>query len=197
MAAKSRSTKTPPEGTPEGSESDPLAHDGQPSEDELARRRREREPSGTSLAERAADGEPAGEDDDEQELFKLGSLEGDPKVTLKNLLRPGVAVEPSASMGTAAVPIKGSGFFDPEQEITLLVRVLPGGPVPVATRKKGDEKHKIEKWRVTQPLTPIFVQEASGMFTREQVLEMFHAAGVPSSTITRVLGDEPSTAQAG
>lgn len=132
--------------------------------------------------------------DTEPELFPLGSLEGDPAVTLKNLLKANVPKEISASMGTAAVPIKSSGFFDPEQEITLLVRVLPGGPVPVATRKKGDERNKIEKWRITQPLTPIFVQEAGAMFTEAQVVEMLDSVGATSAQISKLLDHEVAAA---
>jgi hypothetical protein len=177
----------PPEGTPG-------ATDGQPDEDELRRRREAR--SGSSVATRVDNGDGGDDDAPEDELFPLGSLTGDPAVTLKNLIKPRVATEISASMGTAAVPIKGSGFFDPEHEITLLVRVLPGGPVPVATRKKGDERAQIEKWRITQPLTPIFVQEAGEMYTRTQVLEFFHEAGVPAATVSKLLGDDPRAAQA-
>jgi len=92
-------------------------------------------------------------------------------------------------MMTMAVPIRGSGFFDPESEITLLVRVLPGGPVPVATRKKGDERAQIEKWRITQPLTPIYVQEAGQMYTHAQLLDLFNEAGVAPSVVSRLLGD--------
>lgn len=170
-------------------------------EDELAARRAAKangEGNGNgsaSIEQRARDGEEPEPTD--EELFPLGSLDGDPKVTLKNLLNPRVPTEISASMGTAAVPIKGAGFFDPEREITLLVRVLPGGPVPVATRRKGDEKHKIEKWRVTQPLTPIYVQEAGSMFTEAQVVEMLEAGGVPSAKIATLLGHEQGTGTQG
>jgi hypothetical protein len=173
------------EDEPEKPDETPVATDGQPDEDELDRRRKAR--AGTSVNDRVDAGE--GDGAPEEELFPLGSLSGDPAVTLRNFIKPRTPVEISASMGTAAVPIKGAGFFDPEQEITLLVRVLPGGPVPVATRKKGDEKSKIEKWRLTQPLTPIYVQEAGDMFTRVQVLELLEQAGVSSATISRLLGE--------
>ena len=171
--------------------------DSELSQDELAERRAARangNGGSASISQRARDGEEPEQPTDE-ELFPLGSLEGDSAVTLKTLLKPRVPVEISASMGTAAVPIKGSGFFDPEQEITLLVRVLPGGPVPVATRKKGDEKAKIEKWRVTQPLTPIYVQEAGSMFTEEQVVELLEAGNVPAATISKLLGHEATGTQ--
>lgn len=170
--------------------------DAELSADELAERRQAKAGNGNgsaSIQQRARDGE---ELEPEPELFPLGSLEGDPTVTLKNLLKGNVPKEISASMGTAAVPIKGGGFFDPEQEITLLVRVLPGGPIPVATRKKGDERAKIEKWRITQPLTPIFVQEAGAMFTEVQVVEMLEEGGVPAAQIAKLLGHDSASAQA-
>jgi hypothetical protein len=186
--------KKDPAGKAEPPENTPAATNGKEDNDELERRRKAREAK--SVSERVDATASDGDGTPDEELFPLGSLEGDPTVTLKNLLKPRTPVEISASMGTAAVQIKGSGFFDPESEITLLVRVLPGGPVPVATRKKGDERSQIEKWRITQPLTPIFVQEAGEMYTREQVLELFHQAGVASAVVSRVLGDGPKAAQA-
>lgn len=191
---KGSSDRKAPAGKAEPPENKPAATNGQEDKDELERRRKARDSK--SVSERVDATASEDENTPDEELFPLGSLEGDPTVTLKNLLKPRTPVEVSASMGTAAVPIKGNGFFDPEQEITLLVRVLPGGPVPVATRKKGDEKASIEKWRITQPLTPIYVQEAGDMYSREQVLELFHQAGVASAVVTRVLGDGPQAAQA-
>lgn len=185
-----RTKSDPPEQEPEREPGAAGATDGDPNPDELARRRAQNE-KGTSIDARSQD-----DTEPEEELFPLGSLDGDPAVTLKTLIKSRIPTEISASMGTAAVPIKGSGFFDPEQEVTLLVRVLPGGPVPVATRKKGDEKSKIEKWRITQPLTPIYVQEAGSVYTREQVLDMLHEAGVPDGTVAKVLGEESAAAQA-
>jgi hypothetical protein len=172
---------------PEQPDETPAATDGQPDEDELERRRRAR--AGTSVNDRVDDGAPGGE------LFAMGSLTGDPKITLRNLIKAGATVETSARMGSAAMPIKGAGFFDPEQEITLLVRVLPGGPIPVATRKKGDEKSKIEKWRVTQPLTPIYVEAAGEMYTKVALLEILEEAertGIPEM-IARLFPESEAT----
>ena len=167
------------------------AKDGQPDHDELERRRNAK--SGTSVAERAANGES---DEPEEELFPLGSLDGDSKVTLKTLIKSNADVFKKASMGTAAVPIKGSGFFDPEEEVTLLVRALPGGIVPVPTHEKTDgSRHKVKSWNLTQQLTPIHVQDAGSMYTREQVVELLDEAGVASAVVSRLLGEEPRAAQ--
>lgn len=167
------------------------AADGKPDDDELERRRQAR--SGSSVTERVANGEP---DEPEPEMFPQGSLDGDSKVTLKTLIKSGSDVTKKASMGTAAVPIKGTGFFDPEEEVSLLVRVLPGGIVPVPTHEKTDgSRHKVKSWNLTQQLTPIHVQDAGTMYTREQVVEMLDEAGVASAVVSRLLGEEPKAAQ--
>lgn len=183
--------KTQPPGVAEPPENTPGATDGKPDEDELQRRREAK--SGTSVAARVDEDDPT----PETELFPLGALDGDPAVSLKNLIKAGSTVRRTASMGTAAVPIKGTGFFDPEEEVTLLVRALPGGIMPVPTHEKSDSaRHKIKEWRLTQSLTPIFVQEADRLFTREQVLEMFYEANVPASMVKQLLGPEPEAVQA-
>lgn len=174
---------------PETEPGDPGATDGEPNADELARRRAGRTGSGSSVSDRAA------EDDTtpEEELFPEGSLAGDSKVTLKTLIKSGAEIVAKASMGSAGVPIKGTGFFDVEEEVTLLVRVLPGGIIPVPTHEsKDDGTHKVKKWTLTQSLRPIHVQEAGSMYTREQVLEMFHEAAVPSATVSRLLSEDPA-----
>lgn len=189
-----RPKKTDPTG-PEKEPGAPGAKDGQPDPDELARRRAGKATNGgTSVADR--------QDEDntepEEELFPLGSLPGDPKVTLKTLVKAGTPVKKTASMGTAAVPITSDGFFDPEEEVTLLVRALPGGIIPVPTHEKSDTaRHKIKEWRFTQSLTPIYVQHAGSMYTREQVLEMLSSAGVSSAKITELIGDETARAAQG
>src|SRR5271154_6193319 len=100
-------TKQPP-GEADKPDGTPGAKDGQPDADELARRRTAR--GGTSASERAA----AGDDDDAgAELSPHGSLEGDPKVTLKSLIKAGARVSVKASISSAEVPIKGGGLFDP------------------------------------------------------------------------------------
>lgn len=182
--------KTEPPGKAEAPENTPGATDGQPNEDELRRRREAKASNSASIAARAQQDDDDTGDGEQAELFSAGFLEGEDKVSLKTLIKPGATVERSASMGTAAIPIKGNGFFDVESEVTLLVRCLPGGPVPIATRKKGDEKHKIEKWRINQPLTPIYVESAADMYTREQVVDMLHSAGVAAATVSKLLGEE-------
>lgn len=184
MAARKRSD---PPGDAEKPEGIPAARDGSPDEDELARRRAAK---GTSVNERVQNGDG---DDDQPELFKMGSLEGDPKVTLKNLIKAGSTVTVKASLSSAEVPIKGGGLFDPEEEVTLLVRALPGGvtPRPKHAGQKGDPHRPVREWTLSQAIAVTYVQEAGEMFTREQVLEMLHEAGVASATVSKLLGEDP------
>jgi hypothetical protein len=189
--------KTDPPGQAEKEPGEPGARDGEPNADELARRRAAKGESasagstGTSVSERVAAGEEDGE------LFSAGSLEGDSKVTMKNLIKPGAKVTVKASMSSAEVPLT-TGLLDPEEEVELLVRGLPGGPVPVAKHRDASAggDHKIEEWTLRQPVRVIHVQAAGEMYTREQVLEFFHAAGVPDATVSKLLGDEPQAANA-
>src|SRR4051794_4660230 len=65
-----------------------------------------------SVADAAANGEHE-EEPTEDELFPLGSIEGDPKVTLKNLIKSGKPIEYTVSMRSAEVPLRG-GLPDPD-----------------------------------------------------------------------------------
>jgi hypothetical protein len=181
--------KAEPAGGPEKAEGTPAATDGQPDADELARRRQAR--SGTSLADRVENEEV------EEELFPHGSLEGDPKVTLKSLIKAGARVSVKASISSAEVPIVGGGLFDPEHEVTFLVRGLPGGvtPRPKHEGESGDGRRPVKEWTLSQSIRAIHVESAGEMFTRVQVLEMLNEAGVASSVISRLLGDSEAAAQ--
>jgi hypothetical protein len=185
------SAQTPP-GTVDPPEGTPASTDGEPDADELERRRRTR--AGTSVSDRAAGSEPQSED----ELFPEGSLEGDPKVTLKSLIKAGSRVRVVASFSKAEVPIKNGALFDPEREITFLVRGLPGGvtPRPKHEGKSGDQRRPIKEWTLSQSIRAIHVENAGEMFSRVQVLEMLHEAGVPSATVSKLLGDDPQAVEA-
>src|SRR5581483_5748220 len=145
-------------------------------DDELARRRQERmeEEPGKSVEQ------IAGEPEDEASLFPLGTLEGDPKKTVKNLMRAGVPVKVAVSMTRAAVPNPGGGLFDPEEETAVLVRVLPGPVVQAPVHETRDGLHRVKEWHVGQELRVIHVQRADNLYTVEQVAELMEAGGVPS-----------------
>lgn len=189
-----RGKQDPPEQPADPPEGAAGARDGEPDENELAKRRAAREEesrTGGSVAERVANGEA----EDEDELFPYGSVEGDSAVTLKNLIKSKARITPKASLSKAEVPLTG-GFLDPEKEVELLVRCLPGGisPRPTHASAKAGEDHTIDAWTLTQDLRAVHVQGAGEMFTREQVLNILDEAGVPSATVTKVLGETPAAA---
>src|ERR1700676_1757520 len=95
-AMTARKESMPP-GEADAPETTPAARDGSPDEDELARRREQK--NGTSVADRVQNG-----DDDAPELFPVGMVEGDSKVTLKNLIKAGDRVTLKASLSSAEVP---------------------------------------------------------------------------------------------
>ena len=188
MAA--RKSKATPPGEADPPEGTPAARDGSPDEDELARRRAEKA-GGTSVADRVQNG-----DDDTPEMFPHGSLEGDPKVTYKNLVKAGARVTVTASLTSAEVPITGGGLFDPEREGLALVRYLPAQVALVPQHKDKNGQSKVEEWTLRQTLRTLKVEPAEDMFSRVQVLEFMHGAGVPSATISELLGEGPEAAQA-
>jgi hypothetical protein len=182
--------KADPPGDAEKPEGTPAARDGSPDEDELARRREAK--AGTSVADRVQNSDP-----DDDELFPVGVVEGDSKITLKNLIKPGQRVTLKASLSSAEVPLTG-GLLHPEQEVTLLVRGLPGAPVPVAKHRDAQAggDHTIEEFTLRQPIRAMHVENAGEMYSRVQVLDLLHEAGVSSATVSKLLGDGPEVAEA-
>lgn len=170
--------------------------DAELSQDELAERRAARASNGNgsaSIAQRARDGE---EPEPEEELFPLGTLDGDPKRTLKTLLRAGVPVEYTASLMSAEVPLQG-GALDMENNGQALVTWEPA-KVEIVPEREQDSggTRKLVRAKVRHKLRPTFVQPAGAMFTEEQVVEMLEAAEVPAAKIAKLLGHEaPASAQ--
>lgn len=105
---------------------------------------------GRSVADRAEDGDG----EDQEEMFPLGSLEGDPKKTLKNLIRAGLPIEYTVSLRSAEVPLRG-GLPDPDAFHRLFVNSVVEKVETVALR----EENKIVGWKVRAILRPIFVQQ--------------------------------------
>jgi hypothetical protein len=186
-------TKTPP-GEADKPETPSAATDGQP--DDLEKRRRSR--NGTSLAERVENGTEDGElgDGEQAEAFPLGTLEGDPKVTIKNLITAGSKVTTEVAMSRAGVPNPSGGLFRPDTEVEVLVRVLPGASKATPIHEKqADGTYKIKEWKISQDLAVIHVQHAGDMFTREQVVEMLEGTGATAAVIARLLGEPAAAAQ--
>jgi hypothetical protein len=172
---------------PEQPDGAPAATDGQPDEDELERRRRAR--VGTSVNDRVETG-------DDGEMFPVGVIEGDSKVTLKNLIKPGMTVVVKASLSSGEAPLTG-GLLNPEKEVMLLVRGLPGAPVPVAKHRdaKAGGDHTIEEYTLRQPIRTIHVENAGEMFTEVALLEILEEAertGIPEM-IARLFPESEAT----
>jgi hypothetical protein len=169
--------------------------DAELSQDELAERRAARASNGNgsaSIAQRARDGE-----EPEEELFPLGTLDGDPKRTLKTLLRSGVPIEYTASLMSAEVPLQG-GALDMENNGQALVTWEPA-KVEIVPDREVDSAggRKLVRAKVRHKLRPTFVQAAGSMFTEEQVVEMLEAAEVPAAKIAKLLGHEDSASAQG
>lgn len=162
-------------------------------DDELARRRQERtegeDPEGGKSIEDLADG-----DEDAPEMFPLGTLSGDPKRTVKNLIRAGAKVTTAVSMTRAAVPNPTGGLFDPEEEVSVLVRVLPGPVTQSPTHTSEAGLHKVKEWKISQELRVIHVAHAGSMYSEEQVVELMEAAGIAGPRIAELLGAESAAA---
>lgn len=107
-----------------------------------------------SLADRAADGENGHDEQTEEELFPLGSIEGDPKTTLKNLIKSGKPIEYTVSMRSAEVPLRG-GLPDPDAFHRIFVNSVLEKVETVALR----EENKVVGWKVRAVLRPVFVQQ--------------------------------------
>jgi hypothetical protein len=163
--------------------------DDELTQDELAERRAAKKGSNgsASIAQRARDGE---EPEEEPELFPLGTLEGDPKKTLKNLLKAGATVKTSVSLTRAAVQNPTGGLFDPEEQVQVLVSVLPGHVKVTPEHIDQGGRQVVKAWSVMQELRVVHVQPAGAMFTEEQVVEMLEAVKAPAAQIAKLLGHE-------
>lgn len=172
--------------------------DGELSPDELAERRAAKANGNgsASISQRARDGEDL-DPDGQAEAFPIGSLVGDPKRTVKNLIKAGAKVTTSVSLTRAAVPNPSGGLFDPEEEVEILVRVLPGyaKQTPIHSEQAG--KITVKEWSIAQELRVVHVQAAGAMYTEEQVVELLEAGGVPAAQITSLLGHDEATGTGG
>jgi hypothetical protein len=138
-----------------------------------------------SVAERGED-EPMQDD-----LFPKGYLDGDEKVTFKNLIRAGEPVEVTASLMTAEVPLRG-GIVNPRKPGQVLVSYQVAKLIPVPQRDGEPGSEQIVGWKVRCQLRPTYVEPATGYYSREQVLEFFAQLGVPASSdkAKELLGEE-------
>lgn len=108
-----------------------------------------------SIADRAAAGDEL-TDDEVQQLFPDGVLEGDGK-TLKTLIKANLPVEVTVSMRAAEVPMRG-GLPDPDslKRVMATCEVAKYEPIPV--REDQDGERKIVGWKIRAVLRPTFVE---------------------------------------
>lgn len=97
-----------------------------------------------------------------EELFPLGSLEGD-ETSLATLVKPNHSHEVTVSMGTAEVPSPRGGLLSPDKEHLLLVTCEHAGYTEVPKRE-GDRHtgKQLVGWKTRQTLRPIYVERVNG-----------------------------------
>jgi hypothetical protein len=94
------------------------------------------------------------------EAFPLGAVDGDAKVSLKTLIKPGEPVTYTCSMRSAEVPLRG-GLVNPRTTGRLLMtyEAFDGGlPVP----ERDDDTRQVVGWKVRQQLRPVYVEPVEG-----------------------------------
>lgn len=92
---------------------------------------------------------------DQPELFPFGSLEGEDTVTPQRMIKKGLPVEVTASIGKAEVPLK-SGMLDPNRRGRVLVSYRFHKNEDIAQVEDGD----IKSWKIRQNLKATFVEDA-------------------------------------
>jgi hypothetical protein len=109
-----------------------------------------------SIEERTANGETIEPDD---ELFPLGSLEGD-SVTPQTYVRKGLPITVTASLMSAEVPNRG-GLLKPDRYGRLLITYLPGKKDDVPLREDRTDAAKVTGYKLRQHLRVTYVQDAN------------------------------------
>jgi hypothetical protein len=139
----------------------------------------------TASAAEMAGGEGEGE---QEELFPLGSVAGDPRTTWKTLIKPRTPVKTECKLSQAAVPLT-DGLYDFGEKGEVLVTFEAGQvrSVPELGEPEADGQRKLKGVKLVQNLRSIHVRDGSDMFTREQVVELLDAAGATSAQITELL----------
>jgi hypothetical protein len=129
---------------------DPLETKDTPPADLEERRRR-------SIAEQAGEAETEPPADGDTELFPLGSIEGD-ELTPQKIIKRGLPVEVTVSIGKAEVPVKGNGLMDPEKTGRVIVSYAFASNTEIPTT---DETGRVVSWKVRQSLRATHVAPAN------------------------------------
>lgn len=142
---------------------------------------------GQTIEEMASDTEVG----EQEELFPVGTVAGDPKTTLRNLIRAGVPTKLTCSLSRAEVPLTG-GLISFEEDGEALVTYEAGKLeiVPEVERDENTGKRKLKGVKFRQNLRSVYVRPAGTLYTREQVLDMFDRLGVSADKVSEMLGNE-------
>lgn len=182
----------------------PKAKDGEPNgktEDEKAMQRehdelamhRARAREGIAVDDKGKpiDGQP---DEPEPELFPQGSIPGDHKVTMKNIVPGGKARKTESKMGAAAVPLL-AGLVHYGELVELLVTVEAGKveEVPDLEEPESGGRRRLLGVKDVQHFRPVHVRSAEGVLTIGQVVDLLEERfGIPRSSdkIMEVFGPQ-------
>lgn len=191
---------------------DPKAKDGQPDADQVEadndlKRRRELKEARDRAEEaavagkrgRPVDDQPADEPEDEPTMFPLGTIEGDPKTTWRNLIKAGTPVKLECALSRAAVPMTaGLHAFGEQGEVLVTFEAGVVKSVPELGDQQADGKRKLKGVKLVQELRAVHVRSGAGMFTLDQVLDILEQEfGVPRTAdkVAKVFGlTEPRAA---
>lgn len=136
-----------------------------------------------SVAQRAENGEGGGKPDDEPqaELFPDGVIDGDPRVTIKNLIRGGENVDLEVTLMQGKVPLRG-GLVDPRRSGKVVVSHDAAKYLLIPQREGEPGDKKVKGWTVRCQLKPTYSEPASAYWTEEEVMRLVDALGIPRSS---------------
>jgi hypothetical protein len=113
---------------------------------------------GILMADEPDDLDPDDEAEPQGEMFPAGVLDGDGR-TLKTLIRPGLPVELTCSIGKAEVPLRG-GLPDPDKPVRALVTAVFHKAEPIAIR--DPDAPKVTGWKLRAHMRADFVETVPG-----------------------------------
>jgi hypothetical protein len=101
--------------------------------------------------------EPEEVEEAQGEMFPAGVLEGEGK-TLRTLIKPGLPVELTCSIGKSEVPLRG-GLPDPDKAVRVLVTAIFQKAEPIAQR--DPDAVKVTGWKLRAHMRAVYVETVS------------------------------------
>lgn len=131
-----------------------------------------------------------GEGEEQQEMFPLGSLSGDPRTTWKTLVKAGVPTKLECALSRAAVPMtSGLYAFGEKGEVLVTFEAGTVKNVPELGDENSSGRRKLKAAKFVQELRAVHVRDAGQLYTREQVLDLLAAGGVSDAKAGELLAD--------